>query len=52
MILDRLKYRHFRYIRDNYPRYLFTLDPLPDQKNGIRHLNLMEFLAADGDLEP
>ena len=46
------EYRPFRYIRDNYPRYLFTLDPLPEQRDGVRHLNLMEFLAEDGDLEP
>ncbi|MBT1162996.1 hypothetical protein JS541_14510, partial [Bifidobacterium sp. SO1] len=25
---------------------------LPGQKNGIRHLNLLESLAADGDLKP
>lgn len=50
--VEEREYRPFHYIRDNYPRYLFTLDPLPDQKNGIRHLNLMEFLAVDGDLEP
>ena len=49
--VEEREYRPFRYIRDNYPRYLFTLDPLPEQKLGVRHLNLMEFLAEDRELE-
>lgn len=49
--VEEREYRPFRYIRDNYPRYLFTLDPLPEQRLGVRHLNLMDFLAADGDLD-
>ena len=50
--VEEREYRPFQYIRDNYPRYLFTLDPFPDQRDGIRHLNLMDFLAQDGDLQP
>ena len=50
--VEEREYRPFRHIRDNYPRYLFTLDPMPEQRDGIRHLNLMEFLAADGELTP
>lgn len=49
--VEEREYRPFRHIQDSYPCYLFTLDPLPDQRDGVRHLNLMEFLAADGDLE-
>lgn len=37
-------------IRDGWPRFLFTLDPLRSQRDGVRHLNLMEFLKADSDL--
>lgn len=50
--VEEREYRPFRYIRDNYPRYLFTLDPLPDQRDGVRHVNLMDFLASDGELMP
>lgn len=37
-------------VRDSYPRYLFTLDPLLQRCDGVRHLNLMEFIACGGDL--
>ncbi|KFI52497.1 ATP-binding protein [Bifidobacterium biavatii] len=49
--VEEREYRPFTMIRDSYPRYLFTLDPLPLQRDGVRHLNLIEFLANDGDLE-
>lgn len=44
------EYRPFEKIRDSYPRYLFTLDPLPQTRDGVRHLNLMEFIAQGDDL--
>lgn len=44
------EYRTFEKIRDSYPRYLFTLDPLLQRRDGVRHLNLMEFIAGGGDL--
>lgn len=44
------EYRPFEKIRDSYPRYLFTLDPLPQRRDGVRHLNLMEFIAGGGEL--
>ena len=31
-------------------RFPLTLDPLRSQRDGVRHLNLMEFLKEDGDL--
>ena len=46
----RREYAPFEKIRDGWPRYLFTLDPLRSQRDGVRHLNLMEFLKEDGDL--
>lgn len=49
--VEQREYRPFTMIRDAYPRYLFTLDPLPLQRDGVRHRNLMEFLAADGDID-
>ena len=44
------EFRPFGYIRDGYPRYLFTLDPLLQEREGVRHLNLAEFMAEDEDL--
>ena len=44
------EYRPFEKIRDSYPRYLFTLDPLLQRRDGVRHLNLMEFIASGNDL--
>ncbi|NMM99124.1 ATP-binding protein [Bifidobacterium olomucense] len=49
--VEEREYRPLMMIQDAYPRYLFTLDPLPLQKDGVRHRNLIEFLANDGDIE-
>ena len=32
---------------DNYPRYLLTTDTLLQKRNGIRHVNLIEFIKND-----
>lgn len=48
--MEEREYAPFSKIRDGWPRYLFTLDPLQNQRDGVRHLNLMEFLKKDGDL--
>lgn len=44
------EYRPFMHIRDAYPRYLFTLDPLPLQRDGVRHENIAEFLSRNQNL--
>lgn len=49
--VEERKYRPFTKIADGYPKYLFTLDMLPLQRDGVRHLNLLEFLHSDGDIE-
>ena len=33
-------------IRDNYPKYLVTTDYLLQKRNGIRHVNLMNFVGS------
>ena len=43
------EYRPLEQIRDNYPKYVMTTDYLLQQRNGIKHVNLMEFMKA-GDL--
>ena len=47
---EEREYRPFLEIRDNYPKYLFTLDPLLQNRDGIRNVNLIEFIKTDGDL--
>ena len=48
--VERREYAPFGKVRDGWPRFLFTLDPLRSQRDGVRHLNLMEFLKDDADL--
>ena len=38
--VEEREYRPFGYIRDGYPRYLFTLDPLLQERDGVKHLNM------------
>ncbi len=47
---EEREYRVLEAIRDNYPKYLFTLDPLQQQRNGIIHRNLLEFILSGEDL--
>jgi len=35
---------HLRITWDNYPRYVMTTYELIQQKNGIKHANIMEFM--------
>ena len=41
---EEREYRALERIRDNYPKYLLTTDYLLQKRNGIRHVNLMEFM--------
>ena len=49
--VEEREYRPLLSIRDNRPKYLLTLDPLPEQRDGIKHLNLVDLLAENRDLE-
>lgn len=40
------EYRPLEQIRDNYPKYLMTTDYLLQKRNGIRHVNLMDFMRG------
>lgn len=48
--VEEREYRPFARIRDGYPRYLFTLDPLLQERDGVRHLNMVSFMKDNGDL--
>ncbi len=38
------EYRPLESIKDNYPKYVVTTDPLLQQRNGIAHINLVDFM--------
>lgn len=44
--IDR-EFGAFKYIDDNYPKYVISLDKIDFSCNGIIHLNLLDFLLND-----
>ena len=44
------EYRALSAARDHYPRYLFTLDTLLQKRDGVKHVNLIDFIAEGRDL--
>ncbi len=49
-VTEDREYRPFAKIRDNYPKYLFTLDQLLQKRDGIHHCNLVEYIAENKEL--
>lgn len=43
------EYKPLESIKDNYPKYVATLDPLLQKRNGIRHVNLVDFIRDGND---
>lgn len=41
------EFNAFNYIEDSYPRYVISLNPVDLSYNGIKHLNLFDFLLND-----
>ncbi len=41
---EEREYKPFSKIRDNYPKYLFTLDTLLQKRDGILHMNMIDFI--------
>jgi len=44
------EYKPFSKIRDNYPKYLFTLDQLLQKRDGIIHCNMLDFISKNKEL--
>ena len=40
------EYRPLEQIEDNYPKYVITTDYLLQKRNGIKHVNLMNFITS------
>ena len=43
------EYRPLESIKDNYPKYVVTVDSLLQQRNGIKHVNLVDFMRKGKD---
>ncbi len=48
--VEEREYGPFLQVRDNFPQYLLTLDPLPLERDGVTHRNLVELMASGGEL--
>ncbi len=46
---EEREYAPLEKIRDNYPKYLLTMDRLLQRRNGVKHLNIVDFMAAGED---
>lgn len=46
--LQEREYRPLLMVKDNYNKYLMTTDFLLQKKDGIKHLNLLDFMKAKG----
>lgn len=44
------EYKPFQHIRDNYPKYLFTMDQLLQKRDGILHYNIIDFISENKEL--
>mgnify|MGYP002479819876 FL=1 len=46
-VTEDREYRPLEQIRDNYPQYVVTMDRLLQRRGGIRHVNIVDFLAEE-----
>lgn len=44
---EEREYKPFAMIRDNYPKYLLTLDTLLQKRDGVIHKNIIDFISED-----
>lgn len=47
---EEREYRPFYMIKELYPRYLFTMDLLLQKRDGINHVNIVDFIYNKEDL--
>lgn len=47
---EEREYRPFTKIRDNFPKYLFTTDTLLQKRDGILHVNIIDFIKNNNML--
>lgn len=49
-VTEDREYKPFSKIRDNYPKYLFTLDQLLQKRDGIIHCNMLDYISKNKEL--
>lgn len=47
---EKREYKPFTLIRDNYPKYLLTIDTFLQRKDGVIHKNIVEFISKNENL--
>lgn len=47
---ENREYAPFEKIRDNYPKYLLTMDALLQKRDGVIHKNIVDFIANNEEL--
>ena len=47
---EEREYKPFRIIKDNYAKYLFTMDELLQKRDGVLHKNMADFMAKNEEL--
>lgn len=47
---EEREYRPFYMIKELYPRYLFTMDMLLQKRDGVNHVNIVDFIYNNKDL--
>ncbi|MBQ6707616.1 MAG: ATP-binding protein [Clostridia bacterium] len=47
---EEREYKPFSMIRDNYPKFLFTVDTLLQKRDGVIHKNIIDFISDDENL--
>ena len=45
--LPRSEFGAFAGVRDNFPKYVVTMDELDMSRDGIKHRNIRDFLLAE-----
>lgn len=45
-VVDR-EFGAYKSVKDNYPKYVLSLDRFDFSRNGIKHLNIIDFLLAE-----
>lgn len=45
--MENREYRSLESIKDNYSKYVVTTDYMLQKRNGIKHINLMEFMVSE-----
>ena len=48
--VEEREYKPFYYIKDMYPRYLFTMDLLLQNRDGVNNVNIADFISENKEL--